>query len=580
MAQTTREVFLSRYHASPQYLAFFFIFILSTLTYLDLANHQFVNFDDTRIILSHIDSYYDGMTISNIKKIILDDFPREEPLLVRDLSYLVNATLFGPMNPQGYLFGNILLHMLASYLVFSLSLLIFPERYWQAIITACLFAIHPIHVESVAWISCRKDTLYSCFFLAGFHFYAQFIKTDKAWLLSASLLLYIMALLSKSSAIAYLPIAILYRCILAPDKKWRRQETVHFLLLTIISLVFLHWYTQVLTDFGLFKMQPAPSLFKVNPGLWVLLNAEAITFYLGKLFYPKTLSAIYSFPSPGMIFKDLPYLVLSLMTCTALIFSFFKFSKVPNKKPLFLLLWFFVVLCPYLNWAGINIFVADRYMYLASFAPLSAISYLITTLHDVSIRRSRAVGSLLILLTCILFALLISRGIKATKTWANTSMLWLNTVKEAPYHAEPYVGLLGHEFDIYYKNSGKPKAAEALANAKKIANLGYRRFCPNNNCAAQATGILYYLSKISYEEDNLVESERYLRQGLLLKPDNIHLNYLHVYLALKKKDYKTAKEDIESVRQQANPYDVEDMRLVSELTYTIAPFIEEKIKAK
>lgn len=576
MTQSPKDAFSSRYHASPPYLAFFFIFILSTLTYLDIANHQFVNYDDTRIILKRIDSF-DGLTSKNIKKIVLDDYPREEPLIVRDLSYLANATLFGPLNPQGYLFGNLVLHMLTSYLVFVLSLLLFPGRYWLAIITASLFAIHPVHVESVAWISGRKDTLYSCLFLAGFLTYAQFLKTDKAWLLVASFILYSMSLFSKSSAIAYLPIALLYRYLFAPTKKWHWHEIIHFLIIAISSLLFIQWYAQVLTNFGLFRMQPSPSLLKVNPALWVLLNAEVITFYLGKLLYPKTLSVLYSFPSTNSIFSNLPFLALSLAICTAILFALYKFIKMADKRPLFLLLWFFVVLGPYLNWAGINIFAADRYLYLAAFAPMVATGYLITTLHSVSCRHSRTAGSLICLLTCLLCAVLLSRGIKATQTWSNTSTLWLNTLKTAPYHAEPYIALLGRELDVFYKNREEPKGAAALANAKKIANLGYRRFCPNDNCLPQMTDILYFLARINYEENNLVECERYLRQGLLLKPDNIHLNYMHVYLALKQNNYQMAQEDLALIRQQANPN--EDGEILAELNNKVAPLLEEKLKA-
>ncbi len=577
MAQSPKDAFSRTYHASPHYLAFFFIFILSTLTYLDIANHKFVTFDDNRIILKHIDSF-EGVTIKNIKNIILDDYPREEPLIVRDLSYLINASLFGPLNAQGYLGGNLLLHMLASYLVFTLSLLLFPGRYWQAIITASLFAVHPVHVESVAWISSRKDTLYSCFFLSAFLVYAQFIKTDKTCLLLACSFLYIMALFSKSSAISYLPIALLYRYLLAPTKKWCWQEALHFLLLTTTSLLFMQWYAKVLTQYGLFDMQPSPSLFKVNPALWVLLNAEVITFYLGKLLYPKTLSVIYSSPSPNIIFTNLPDLMLSLATCTVLLFALYKINKLTDKRPLFLYLWFFVVLGPYLNWAGINIFVADRYLYLAAFAPMAAVSYLLTTLHAWCMLRSRTNGSLLILFTCFLCTLLLSRGIKATETWSNTATLWLNALKAAPYHAEPYIGLLDHELDVYYKNQGEAKGTAALANAKKIAGLGYRRFCPQDNCPPQATGILYYLAKIDYEEDNVADSARYLKQGLLLKPEDIHLNYLHIYLALKQYDYQGAQEDIALIRQQANPNEYGE--ILSKINNTLAPFIEEKLKGQ
>lgn len=576
MTNKAQDTFVSTYHVSPQLLVSFLIFIVSTLTYLDILNHQFVNYDDGLIILPR-SATFDSLTFKNIKNIVMEDFPREEPLIIRDLSYLVNGSIFGAENPQGYLLGNFLLHVLTCYLVFSLSLLLFPKSYWQAILTAVLFAIHPVHVESVAWISARKDLLYSFFLLAGLLSYSQFIKTSRPWQLAATLALYLLALFSKSSAIAFVPVALLYRLLLAPKKKWGRLEVAYYLILVATSFLFLQWYSKVLTDYGVFVRQNDPSLFMEDPGLWLTLNIQVVTFYLGKLIYPATLSNIYDFPSPNTLGLNPPFLLLSLVTTTALLFALLKTWRLADKRPLFLLLWFFVVLGPYLNWAGVKIFVADRYFYLAAFAPMSAIAYALTTTIAM-IKHHKAVGNLAVLLVCLVVSALIARGIKAVQVWSNSSSLWSNALITAPLQVQPYVALLKLDMGIYNQNKGTPAGDEALARAKTLAYQAYRRYCAKGNCRPQATGILFYLAKISYEENNLQMAEKFLNKGLLLDPEIISLNFMHAILAIKKEDYQGAKEDIALIKRLAHPY--MDAAVIATLNEQIIPLIEQRLRAK
>jgi hypothetical protein len=551
MQQTT---FTSTFHVSPQLLAAFMIFILTSLTYIDILNHQFVDFDDKQIILPRSETF-NTFTLQNIKNIILEDYPREEPLIVRDLSYLINGSIFGGDNPQGYLLGNLLLHMLVCYLVFSLSLLLFPDRYWQAIITAILFAVHPIHVESVAWISSRKDTLYSSFFLASLLSYSQFVKTNSSTRLTISFALYLLALFSKTSAIAFIPMALLYRLLFASHKKWGWREGAYFVLLAVSSVRFMQWYSGELAEFGVFQLQNAPALIKENPAQWLLLNMEVITFYLGKLLYPQTLANTYFYPAPQLLFIYLPALLLSMAACAVLLFALLKFIRMTDKRPLFLALWFLVALGPYLNWAGINIFVADRYLYLASFAPLAAAGYLLTTLTTMIRHQDRTTTrNLAILLICLLVTVMVARGIKAVAVWSSSETLWRNALRVTPLRLEPYINLLELDIDRFNQNQQTPEGYKALQQAKTIANQAYRTFCNNGVCSPNVTDLLGKIAHIYYLEDNMTKAEQFLNQGLLLKPEDIYLNFLHTYVKIKQGDIPAAQEDIEFITRHAHPY--------------------------
>jgi len=553
MTQTISEKELATaYRVSPQLLAVFLIFILSILTYIGILNHQFLDFDDNQIIVPRSQTF-NAWTIENLSNIILNDYPREEPLIARDLSYLVNGAIFGGDNPQGYLLGNLLLHMVASYLIFSLSLTIFPNRYWQAILTSLLFAIHPIHVESVAWISSRKDTLYSCFFLAAFLCYSNFLKTNAVNRLVISLGLSILGLFSKASGISFFPVVLFYRLLLAPKKKWTWQEVSYFILLAASSCAFMRWYSGVLTEFGLFQLQNSPSLIKKSPAQWLLLNMETISFYVGKLLYPQSLANLYVSPAPSLLFASLPVLFCSLALCAVLLFALFKFVRMPDKRPLFLMIWFFIVLGPYLNWAGIRIYVADRYLYLASFAPMAAVSYFFTSIGTMNSRCSKAIRSVVTFMIVLLFAGLIVRGIKAVEVWDSSVTLWRNAVEVSPTSLDVYLGLIRAETKLYLQQKGTSEGDRQLKHVKAIANQGYQMFCKNNLCQPQATGLLYQIAELYYEEGRLDKAAQFLNQGLLLKPEDVYLNYLHIYLALKQDDISSVRKDIEVITRHAHP---------------------------
>ncbi len=175
-----------------------FMFVVLTTMLLGLAaysgifSHEFVAYDDIRIIINNSDRY-DGLNVSNFKHIFVDDFPREEPLLIRDLTYLINAQFFGVANPGGYLIGNYLLHVTCAIFVYLVGTILFPQKPILSFIAAILFVVHPLHTEAVSWISARKEPLYTCFYLASFYFYAKFhLKRDHLYL-PLSLILFLLS---------------------------------------------------------------------------------------------------------------------------------------------------------------------------------------------------------------------------------------------------------------------------------------------------------------------------------------------------------------------------------------------------
>lgn len=134
------------------------------------------------------------------------------------LSYGLNFALFGT-NPLGYHLTNLALHTIVSFFVYLLALEIFGgDRRWAMACTAgALFALYPVHPEAVTWIAGRVDLIVAIFYLPALLFFLRWLRTKRKLDMGLSLLLFVLALMSKEMAVA-LP-GLLFLCAL-----YRRRE--------------------------------------------------------------------------------------------------------------------------------------------------------------------------------------------------------------------------------------------------------------------------------------------------------------------------------------------------------------------
>ena len=140
--------------------------IASVLLHARAIGFDFVDFDDTTVLLGHPNLYNENSLGSSLFEIFVGYMPREEPLLIRDLSWAVDARLFGFANPVGYHLGNVLLNAINVCLLF-VFLNTATRRYRFALVVAGIFAVLPIHVEPVTWVMGRKDVLSAFFMLSA-----------------------------------------------------------------------------------------------------------------------------------------------------------------------------------------------------------------------------------------------------------------------------------------------------------------------------------------------------------------------------------------------------------------------------
>ena len=278
-----------RSHAGS--LALVAVLLLTIIVFSNSVQNGFINtWDDDVYILDN--DYIRDFSLQGIRSIFTTFYAANyHPFTT--LSWAIEYRLFG-LNPSAYHATNLAFHLLNTILVFRLILLL-TRRTEAATIVALFFAIHPLHVESVSFLSQRKDVLYAAFYLGSVISYIHFIKKDEKFLfMIMSLLFFLFSLLSKSMAVT-LPLLLLlvdYYLKRPFTRKGAYQKIPFFVLSLIFGIV------AILSQkaYGAITHLPSFSLLEK-----IFLVSYSFVFYIFKLFAPFNLSAMYYYPtkSPG-----------------------------------------------------------------------------------------------------------------------------------------------------------------------------------------------------------------------------------------------------------------------------------------
>src|SRR6266404_6916919 len=177
------------------------ILLVTFLAFIPALNAGFVNLDDNDYVTNNALL----KNISDLKLLLTTPVQGNyHPLTM--LSLFFNYMISGE-NAWSYHLFNLLFHLINCFLVFRLVLLLSNRNIVIAFTTAVLFGIHPMHVESVAWVSERKDVLYALFFLAGLISYTKYIDTSSGKHYVLTIVFLILSLLSKPAAVIF-PLAL------------------------------------------------------------------------------------------------------------------------------------------------------------------------------------------------------------------------------------------------------------------------------------------------------------------------------------------------------------------------------------
>jgi tetratricopeptide (TPR) repeat protein len=422
--------------AKPLYVALF-VAVLVLVVYLPHSGNQFVSLDDGLLIYKN--PAVQQMTFRSFAH-IFSTYDPELYVPLTLLSYQIEHALFG-LNPLAFHVTNIFLHAGNVLLVFAISYLLSKKNIVIAFVCSLLFALHPLHTETVMWAAARKDLLSSFFGLLCFLYYILSRNDGDRKKRILSVIFFGLALLSKVSVIL-LPLSFLFADH-AEGRKWDKRlllEKIPYLLLCILF--------GVIAVIGKTNAIQSSSTYDT-----VLLAIKSASFYVQKIFFPDFFSVIYPQLTPISL-SSLEFFIPTVVTLFLIALAVYlrKLFTVISHGIAF----YFLMLIPnftnfYKN--GFLFFASDRYAYLASIGIFFALSCLVFLLFN------RLPQNLKIVLSSAVAAVCVLLGIRATvqaSTWKNSTSLYTNVIYHYPQSAMARNNL-GHAL----KREGKAVEAEA-----------------------------------------------------------------------------------------------------------------------
>lgn len=341
------------------------------------------------------------------------------------------------LEPYRYHLVNLIFHLINTLLVFIFIYKLSNSKWGVALFVAVLFGVHPMHVESVAWISERKDVLYTFFFflsLISYQIYKNKQETNKKALVWIVLcfVLFVLSILSKAMAVV-LPLVLILIDYYDNRKLTSKQvwlEKIPFLLISLL--------------FGLiaFKSQVNDAIANIDAFTIfqrIMFGTYGAIMYLYKLVFPLNLSAFYPYPTLQDNGTRLPYIFYYMpvlfLVCAFLIYYTKKFTK----DFIFGFGFYFITIVLVLQFMSVGMAImADRYTYI----PYIGIFYLIGNQIDKLININNKFKIIFIFIGAIFCFWMISLTHKRIKVWENSDTLWTDVISKYP------------NADVSYKNRG------------------------------------------------------------------------------------------------------------------------------
>jgi Tfp pilus assembly protein PilF len=401
-----------------------FLIICTLSVYWQVHNYDFVNFDDDEY-LSDNRHVQVGFTLESIAWAFTTIHASNwHPLTW--LSHMMDYQLYG-LNPGGHHLTNLLFHIANSLLLFFVFKRM-TGQFWQSAFLASLFALHPLHVESVAWISERKDVLSTFFWMLtmwSYIWYVQHPGIDKYLLV---LLFFVLGLLSKPMLVT-LPFVLLlldyyplYRFHKSDGSRNPHQRSIVFrLILEKLPFFVLVVISSAMTFYAQKHGGAVASLDVIPIQLRISNALVSYASYILKMLYPSNLAVLY--PHPGI----LAWWQIA-GACFLLLFISFSAVRVIKQSPYFIVgwLWYLGTLVPVIGLVQVgNQSMADRYTYI----PLIGIFFIIAWGIPEFVQRWRHVKKLLpIMAITILLILMVVTFIQAGY-WKNSITLFEHALR-------------------------------------------------------------------------------------------------------------------------------------------------------
>lgn len=419
-----------------RYRSGFYILLILLLTFVVYSSSIFNGFliwdDDLNVYQNPV---INSLNFANIKQYFSTFYiGMYQPLTT--LSYALNFKITG-MDPAGFHAGNLLLHLLNTLLVFFFIKGI-SKKTSAALITALLFGIHPMFVESVAWVSERKDVLYTFFFLLSLIFYVEYSRKNKGLLfLFLSFLMFVCSVLSKSTAILLPLIILLTDWFLKRKFNWKQlSEKIPFLIISLL-MAGVTLYSQYSAEFHDF------TAYQYNLFDRIFLVAYSLSFYLLMFFIPINLSCIHPYPYKTGLFLPFEY-YLTFIVLIILIIALYRFIKTRQSEIKQLLIFgvsfFLIMLLLFIQIMPVPGFsvTAERYTYMPYIGLFFIFSMIITNFFEKFESQKNRNKYALYLVISIFIVFFSVTTFNRNKVWNSNFSLFSDAINKQPEAAMPY----------------------------------------------------------------------------------------------------------------------------------------------
>ena len=409
------------------------VLLLTFVVFSPALENEFTNWDDDLYVYEN--QSIQGLTGDNLKKIVTKHVTgNHHPLTMFSLALNYQ---FSKLNPKSYYATNIVLHLLNTLLVFWFIFLLTKRKKYIALIVATFFAIHPMHVESVAWISERKDVLYTFFYLISLVVYLKYLEPNSKgkWkLLTLSIFLFLLSLISKPAAVV-LPVILIFIDFLM-GRKLNRSLILDKTPFFILSIAF-----GVLTMLSQKDMGALEQISKFDNFERLFYASFGSLTYIYKMFIPVDLSSFHSYPpiKTGAIVKDVAYVAFVIIV---LAFSFWKNIRIVIFGFAFYIVNLILVL-QFLTVGGA--FIAERYTYVPYIGLFLLVGWAFQKLWELKNPKVTALKYIAIFILSGAVGTYSYLAFERTKVWNNSEALWTNVIRNYPKLELGY-GMRGNHF--------------------------------------------------------------------------------------------------------------------------------------
>ena len=458
-----------------------FLAAVSVAVFGQTMRYQFVNFDDD-LYVYNTPAIRSGLTLKGMAAAFTSPHAQNwHPLTT--ISHMLDCQLYG-LNAAGHHATNVILHTTAVLLLFWV-LRQMTGATWRSALVAALFAVHPLHVESVAWVSERKDILSAVFFFLMLHAYGRYARAQSIMRYLAVVIFFAAGLMSKPMLVSapiilllldYWPLHRFEQPSLIRGKGKvtegdNQRGKPRRLYLEKIPLFFLSAVACVLT----FVLQKRTAgAIPPLPFLWRVENAfVSYVIYIWKTLWPTRLAVFYPHPNDTLALWEISLAVLLFLAVTTAVIVFRR------QRPYLLTGWFWylVMLIPVIGIVQVGEQGrADRYTYLPHIGLFVAVVWFAVDM--VTVRRSRPRVLVTTMAAVLIVLALAWAAFVQTSYWRNSETLWRHALAVTADND------VAHNNLGWYIVSGSGEQDEAISHFESAARIRSAKRDPHYDLAS------------------------------------------------------------------------------------------------